>query len=271
MNETGEGGSTLLIPGIVLLLTFLSGIGFGLFMGSHFSSSSASENATPINPSTDFPGLGGQTENQVDIQLNSRIHDLEMELAEQKSDPDALIFQDRLAFLKKHGNGFINLHPFDRNLKVTSEMADVLELTKAEQQAVEQHLAGIKNEVDKFEAANTTLVKQSSNSVTLEIAANPGGEALKSKLSNLISTDIGADRAELFMNAEAHWGYDTLSGFDQEKKQVEIKWEDQNGSLLYKTKEDYFGSDGNPTHGSESSGNAFPPDYAKLLQPEPGQ
>jgi hypothetical protein len=260
----------MLIPGIVLLLTFVSGIGFGLFMGSWFPSSSAPENTTPINPSTDSPSLGGQTVNPADSILNSRIHDLEMELAEQKSDQDALILQDRLAFFEKHREG-INMEAFGPDLKVTPAMAEVLGLTKEEQKAVEQHLAEIKSEVDKFEDANMTVLNQSADSVTFEIPINAGGETLKAKLNGLISSDIGADRAELFMSSMGNSRYGPLADFDESKTQIEIAWKEQNGVPLYTTKESYFGPGGNSQGAMSMTGNTLQPKYAKLLQPEPGQ
>jgi hypothetical protein len=270
INGMGEGGSRMLIPGIVLLLTFLSGIGFGLFMGSWFPSSSVPENATPTHQSTDSPGLGAQPENQVDSQLNSRIHELEKELSEERNGEEALILQDRLTFFKKHHDG-LNLEAFGSDLKVTPAMADVLGLTEEEQKAVEQHLAQIKSEVDKFEDANMTVVNQSANSVTFEVPINAGGEALKAKLDSLISSDIGGDRAELFMSSIGPSPFEGLAAFDENKRQIEIAWKDQNGAPLYTTKESYFGPDGNSQGAMSMTGNTLQPKYAKLLQPESAQ
>jgi hypothetical protein len=213
--------------------------------------------------------LAAQTQSQTDSVLNSRIHDLEMELAEQKSDQDALVLQDRLAFFKKRRKG-LNVQAFDGNLKVSPAMVDVLGLTKDEQQAIEQYLAQIKSELDKYEDANMTVLNQSADSVTFEIPINAGGEALKAKLNVLISSDIGADRAELFTSFIGTSPYDPLSAFDENRKQIEIDWKEQNGVPLYTTTESYFGPDGKQQGAISMSGNSLQPKYAKLLQPDPG-
>jgi hypothetical protein len=214
--------------------------------------------------------LGTQTENQANSLLDSRIHELEKELSEERNGEEALILQDRIAFFEKHHEG-LYLQAFDDKLKVSPAMVDVLGLTKEEQQAIEQHLAQIKNEVDKYEDANMTVVKQSADSVTYEIPANPGGRALQAELNSLISSDIGSDRAELITADLDKFPFTTLSSFDENKRQVAIKWTNQNGSPLYMVYDSSFEPDGKTHISVTNAGNSLPPKYAKLLQPEPGQ
>ena len=75
-----------------------------------------------------------------------------------------------------------------------------------------------KSEIDKFEEANTTLTKLTANGASYEIPINPDGKALKDKLNTLVTSDIGADRATMFMSDGDFSNYNSFADFDQEKK-----------------------------------------------------
>jgi hypothetical protein len=152
---------------------------------------------------------------------------------------------------------------FDGSLKVTPEMAAILGLSKEEQQAIEQHLAEIKTEMDKLEDADTVLAKQTANGVTYDIPADPQGKAIKDKLNDLLSADIGNDRAEFFMDSVGYAYNGTFSDFGEQKREVEITWTTQNGNPIYTTKVSALGPDGNSTW--STSGNAVQPEFEKYL------
>jgi hypothetical protein len=168
-----------------------------------------------------------------------------------------------VAFFKRYQDR-IGLQAFDGNLKITPEMVELLGLTKEEQQAVEQHLRQIANELEKINDANTVLAKQTANSVTYDVAASPDGMALKDKLSSLLSGDVTPFRAELLMEPRQFDSFGPFSGFAEGKKEIEITWTQQNGVPLYMVKQ----SSANGT--LTSSSTSLPPQYQKLLQGETG-
>jgi len=257
----------LLIPVGCLFLGLVSGIGFGLFMGSAPSPVEAPEKSTTLSSSAGASGMAAQNENQADSLLNIRIRDLEEELSDEKKNRDAVIHADQLTFFKKYHDRMI-LQAFDGNLKVTPEMADILGLSKEEQQVLEQHLAETKTEMDKLEETKIVLVKQAADSVTLEVPVAPEGKALKDKLNSLVSGDIGEDRAELLMNSGGYAFNGPFSGFAEQKREIKIKWADQNGSPLYTIKDSSIGPNG-PSW-TTSSSTSLPPQYERFLQIEPG-
>jgi hypothetical protein len=249
----------------VLLLVFGSGVALGLFISSPPAASDASEKSAGSSSSGFFSSQEAQDQVQANTLLSSRIRDLEKELADQKKDQDdVLVLAGRIAFFKKYHDK-VRMSAFDNNLKVTPEMAEILGLTKEEQQAIEQHLANIKNEMKKLDDANTTLVKQTVNGVTYEVPVDPQGKALKDELNSLLTSDVGEDRAEFFMNYSDFSGYSDFGDFAQSKKDIEITWTQQNGSLLYTITNDYFGPNG-ATGSMRSSSTYLPPQYQKLLQ-----
>ena len=248
----------------LLLLGFVFGISLGLYAGGGVSASGPSVKSADSSSSetSSSPEASGQV--QANTLLSDRIRELEKQLAEQKKVKDSAV-ADRIAFFNKNHDS-IRLSAFDNNLKMTPEMAELLGLSKDEQQEIEQHLAEAKSEMDKLEDADTVLVKHAADSATLEVSANPQGKAIKDKLTGSLSADIGDDRATFLMGYTGNSSSDgTFSGFAEQKKEIEITWAQQNGSLLYTIKNDYFGPNGGT--GSMTSGfTSLPPQYQKFLQ-----
>jgi len=254
----------LIFLGIVLL-AFGSGVAFGLFLGDDVSASDASiKNASSSSSETSSsPEASGEV--QANTLLSDRIRELEKELAEQKNDPRAVL-ADRLTFFKKYQRE-IGLSAFDNQLKVTPEMAELLGLSKEEQQEIEQHLSETKGEMDKIEDADTVLAKQTATGVTYDIPADPQGKTLKDKLTTLISAEIGGDRAGLFMSHLGYSGDSQFSSFGEQKREIEIAWTQQNGNLVYTTKVNSTGPNGNSSWGM--SGTNVQPEYQKYLPTGP--
>ena len=256
---------TLIIAGL-LLLAFGSGLGCGLYFGSASSDSTASTRTSGSSSSGFFSNPEAQTQVQANTLLSDRIRELEKELAEQKKNQDeALVSAGRIAFFKKYHDK-IRISAFDGGFLVTPEMADILGLSKEEQQSISKHLAEIQDEMIKLNETNTTLVKQTANGATYEVPVDPEGKALKDQLSGLLSSDIGPDRADFFMNFGDFSQYSSFDNFAQSKKDIEITWAQQNGSLLYTIKNDYFGPNGVPSGSMSTTTTSLPPPYQKLLQ-----
>lgn len=249
----------------ILLFGFVSGISLGLFLGSAPAASEISEKNTGTASSGFFSDAAAQDRVQANTLLSNRIRDLEKELAEQKQDQNkAQILADRFDFFKKHHQA-IRMQAYDGSLNATSEMADVLGLSKQEQQAIHDHLAQIKSELDKYHEANTTLTKQTANSVTYEIPSDPQAKVLKDKLTDMLSSDIGADRAGLFMDYSDFSAYSSFPDFAGSKKQIDITWTEQNGKPMYTIKNSFFGPSGNQGW-SSSTTDTLPAEDQKLLQ-----
>jgi len=257
-----------LVSMLALLLTFGSGLVLGLFLGSDFSATDATGTGVAGTPSKLSSGSGAPSEGPADSELNARIHDLENELAEEKSNEDAQVLQDRFAFFKQPHEG-IYLQTFDDKLKISPAMADVLGLTKEEVQAVEKHLQQTKGDVDSYESANLTLVKQSADSVTYEIPANPEGKEIQAQLDSMISVEIVTDRAGLITADIDKSPYSALSAFDENKRQIEIKWDNQHQT--YAILDSVLGPDGRVLSTSVKTTNSLPPRYEHLLQADTGQ
>jgi len=247
----------------ILILTFGSGIGLGLFMGSPPSASDASEKTTDSSSSGFSSGIEAQVRIQANTLLSNRIRELEKELAEQKNDPRAIL-TDRLAFAKKFQHQW-GLSAFDESLKITPVMAEFLKLSPEEKKAIEQHLAQIQGEVKKIEQARITVVKQSDNSVTYEIPAYPEGKALKDQLNNLVTSDIGDQRANVFLG-DSEWEFnEAFSGFGEGKTDIQITQTNQTGSSSYTLKETYANGSGS----ERPIGNSLPERYQDLIQLDP--
>ena len=252
-----------------LLLGLISGLGIGLYLSGASPSAfgapapqAASASASP------GPFSSPEAQNQVEANtlLSNRILELEKELAERKKDQDeALVAAGRIAFFKKYHDK-VRISAFDGGFRVTPEMAEILGLTKEEQQAISKHLAEIQDEMIKMNDANTTLVKQTPNGATYEVPVDPQGKALKDQLSGLLSSDIGPDRAEFFMNFGEFSQYSSFDNFAQSKKDIEITWAQQNGNLLYTIQNVYYGINGVPAGSMTTSSTSLPPQFQKLLQ-----
>ena len=218
-----------------LLLGFVTGIGAGLYMGGASAVSGTTEKSTTGSSSGFFSSPEAQNQVEANTQLSNRIIELEKELADEQKTQNTIL-ADRLAFYEKYHQQ-LSIQPFDQNMKITPEMAEWLGLSKEEKQAAEQHLAEVKAELEKVEDADTTLTKQTDNSVSYDIAADKQGDALKGKLNGLLSADIGDDKAKVFMDG-SQWAYSSqFSGFLEDKRQVEISWTtQQNGTPTYTAK-----------------------------------
>ena len=210
-------------------------------------------------------------ESHSDDFYKNRVKELEDELAEQTKNQGTLIFNDRVAFLKRHARE-IHLQAFDDNLKVTPAMADFLNLCPEEKQAVEQHLKQIQDEMEKIEEARTMQTKQTANSIMLEVSADPAGKELKTNLDSLLAGDIGSTRADLFINSnENDYSINTpFYGFAEAKRQIELTWKPQSdGKLMYTVSENMFSPDGNSRGTSSYTSTALPGQYQKFFQTSP--
>jgi hypothetical protein len=255
----------MLVSLSILVLTFVSGLAVGLFLGGGAPSASVDSEETESSSSHSVsPSLEAQERIEGNTLLSNRIRELEKELAGQKENQKTIL-ADRMAFFKKYQQS-IRVGAFDGDLNVTPEMAEILGLSKEEQQTLRQHLEETKSEIDKFEDANTTLVKQTANGVAYEIPINPDGKALSDKLNSLVISDIGAARAEMFMSDGDFSSYNSFADFGQQKKEIEISWAQQDGKTRYTVKNSFFGPDGNSKGWSSSTGDAMPQQYQKLLQ-----
>jgi hypothetical protein len=249
-----------------LFLAFASGIGLGIFVGGTPSPSDDPKSHATISTAADASVPEAETHNRL---LDARILDLEKELEDQKKDQDALILADRLALFKKN-HKYLGVQALDENLKVTPAMVDILKLSPQEQQAIEQHLAQIQEETQKFEDSKMVLVKQSGNSVTYEIPTYSEGKELKTRLADLLAADIGGERAELFMTNSGTAIASQFSNFGEQKSQIEITQTDRLGTC--QIKESYFNSDGVATSTLTRSGvSDLPQRWQKLIQLEPTQ
>jgi len=212
-----------------------------------------------------------QDSSETKSSLELRVHELEAKLAEQQKDPNTIIMKDRLDFFKKYDDE-IGCGAFDKNLKVTPEMMDLLELSPRQQQAIEQHFKEIQDEMQKVEAPKVVLVKQSPDSVTYEIPAYPEGKEIKAKLKSLLFADIGEDKAEVLWN-KSGWTLQTqLSNFGEGKTRITITRKNGDKNISYSLDENCFspsGSVGNGDHEEYGNTLALSPRYQRLLQNQP--
>jgi len=256
----------LLIPVGFLLVGLISGLGMGLYMGAGAPASETADKPAASASSGFFSSPEAQNQVEANTLLSNRILELEKELAEQKKERDSVVTA-RMAFFKKYQRE-IRLSAFDNNLKVTPEMAELLGLSKEEQQEIEQQLAETKSEMDKIEDADTVLAKQTANGVTYDIPADPQGKALKDKLTGLLTTDIGDDRAGLFLSHFDNSGDSPFSFFGEQNNEIEITWTTQNGNKVYTTRETTRGPNSNSFW--STSGDSVQPQYQKYLPTNTG-
>jgi hypothetical protein len=249
----------------VLLVVFGSGVALGLFMAGAPATSDASEKSAGSSSSVFFSSPEAQDQVQANTLLSDRIRELEKELSEQKENSKA-IQADRLAFLKKYHDQ-IRVQAFGGNpIKITPEMAEILGLTKDEQQTIEQHLTEAAKEMERLQDANKVLTMQTANSITIETPVDAEGKAIETTLNDTLASDIGADRADFLMNSAGSYYSDPFSGFAQQKIEMEISWTEQNGAPLYTWKETGFNSNGMASGWSSSTGSSVPQQYQRFLQ-----
>jgi hypothetical protein len=216
-------------------LAFGSGVGLGLFLGEGAPATTDESEKTKSVSSSDFsPTPEGQERIEANTLLSNRIRELEKELADQKKG-DLTSVADRIALLKKYNLG--SRLQAVMGPTVTPEMAVILGLSKEEKQAVEEHLGEIAEEMEKLKDADTVLSKQTANSVAYDIPVDPQGDVLKEKLRGLLSSDIGADRADFLMSGGGYDSYGPFAGFAEQKGGIEITWIQQNGAPFYTVKE----------------------------------
>jgi hypothetical protein len=252
---------TLAIVG-VLAVTFASGLALGLMLKSGPGPSEIAQKSASSTSRGFFSDAQAQDREQANSLLSDRIRELEKQLADSKQDPQ-LVLADRLAFFKKF-HGQVNLQPFDQDLKVTPEMAALLDLSPEEKRAVEGHLAEMKDELGKLQDADTVLSKQTANSVSYDIAADKEGDTLKDKLHGLVVGDIGDDRAEVFMDGSPYTFSSELAGFMESKEQIEISWTQPGNPSTYTVRQNRFDPTGAPT-GSSSMSGSLQPEFQKYL------
>ncbi len=174
-----------------------------------------------------------------------------------------------MAFFKKYKNS-VTVRSFDWNepVKITPEMAELLGLTKAEQDAAEGHLRQAADAMTKLDDANTVVTKQTANSFNLEIPPDPQGKALAQQLQDELAGDLGADRSDFLLN-EQNAGYsDPFHGFADGKIEWQVSWDNENGSMTYHWKEIGYGPDGMEKGSSWSSGSSLPAALQRFVAPD---
>jgi hypothetical protein len=252
------------LTGILVLMAFLSGMGFGLYFGGSFASSPViSVAASKVLPAVS-PDVTPAEREAADTLAKIHAQDAEQQVEAEKRNRDAMILADRLAFYKKYPDRMAP-QAFGEDLKVTDIMADFLKMTDAERKSVSAHLAQIGSATKQYEQANLKLVKQDGDSVTYEIAPYPQGKELRDQLTNMIEGDIGADRADLFLGSSKWEFNESFSGFGEKKTQISIKRTDSSGAPSYMLSETF----GDGSGMSRSIGNTLPSRFAGLLQLDP--
>jgi len=226
-----------LLPSGCLLLAFGSGVALGLFIGGASAVSNGTDRTTGFSALESAPGVAMQEQVHGNTLLSSRIRELEQELADQKQDQHAIL-ADRLAFFKKYHES-IRLQAFDEgDLKITSQMADILGISTEERQAVEGHLKEIQKQMEQLDDANTVIAKQTADGITYDIPPDAKGAALKDKLKEMLTSDLGEERADLFEGYGSFDSYNSpFSDFAEHKQEIEIKWMNQNGKPMYTYKQ----------------------------------
>jgi hypothetical protein len=243
-------------------VTFASGLALGLMLKSEPSPANTAQKTSSSSSSRFFSDAQAQDREQANSLLSDRIRELEKQLADSKQDQH-LVLTDRLAFFKKY-HAQVSLQPFDQDMKVTPEMAALLDLSPEEKRAVEAHLAEMKNQLGKLQDADTVLSKQTANSVSYDIAADKEGDTLKDKLHGLLVGDIGDDRAEVLMGGNPYVFNSQLAGFMESKEQIEISWTQPANPSTYTVRQNQFNSNGAPT-GSSSISGSLQPEFQKYL------
>lgn len=188
----------------------------------------------------------------------SRIKELEIELAKQKGEEKNLITSQRLAFSQKYQSQMY-LRAYDDDLKVTPEMAEILNLSDQEQKIVNQLLAQTRAQVDKIVKANAVMVGRSSNSVSYKISPDPQGKNVEHAFVKLITDEIGSARADMLVSEIAKNSYGPLWGFGEQERDVKITWTGQKGDRVYSVEDRSSGPDGVTTRGA--SGASLPSEY----------
>ncbi len=153
---------------------------------------------------------------------------------------------------------------------ITPEMAEILNLTKPEVTAVNEHLAAAMEKMKQMQEAGIAYARQTPNSVTYETPVNPEGKIVQADLAGALAGDIGQDRANFLMTANDGYYNDPFSGFAQQKIETNISWAQQNGQTIYTWKETGIAPDGHEMGSSWSSSASLPAQYQKLLQGDPG-
>jgi hypothetical protein len=253
----------------LLLLGFGAGVGCGLFLRSSLPDVGSATKSFRSTSSGYFTDAAAQNEVQGNTLLASRIRELEKELAEQKENQTSLIAA-RFEFFKKHHEQVREgLPAFDSDLKVTSEMAEILNLSPEELKAVNRQMADVKQEMEEFEKENTHVVKQTANGFTIEVPVNPQAKALKDSLSADLSSDVGEDRSSLLLEYADFSPFGSLAQLASGKKDTDIQWTNQNGMTQYTIKNVVFGPEG-ASGWTSSTSDTLPPEYQKYFSADTG-
>ncbi len=247
-----------------LALGFMTGISVGLFMGGSSLMSDAPGKVKENSSSGFFSSPEAQDQVQANTLLSSRIIALEKELADQKQNQQTAL-ADRMALFKKYHDE-LRITALNGDTKLSAEMAEVLGLSKEEQEAVEQHLKQTSDAINKIDNANQFVAKQDANGFTIETPADPQGKALRDALATSLSADIGADRANFLMSYMEDSSSGPFGGFAQAKKDLEITWATKDGKLLYTIKNQFYDPKGQGNSASWYSTPALPPEYQKYVQ-----
>jgi len=211
-----------------LALGFMTGISTGLFMGGSSLTSDAPGKVKENSSSGFFSSPEAQDQVQANTLLSSRIIALEKELADQKQNQQTAL-ADRMALFKKYHDE-LRITALNGDTKLSAEMAEVLGLSKEEQEAVEQHLKETSDAINKIDNANQFVAKQDANGFTIETPADPQGKALRDALTASLSADIGADRANFLMSYMEDSSSGAFGGFAQAKKTLRSLGRTRTGS-----------------------------------------
>lgn len=253
----------------LLLATFGFGIGLGLYLGGGTSRDDASDRAAGASSSGTSSWLDAEDRRKDNTVLSNRIRELEKQLAEGQQSQNSTV-ADRMAFFKKYHNE-LHVQAFSAYPPgITPEMAAILNLTKSEVTAVNEHMAAAVEKMKQMQEVDTVYAKQNANSVTYETPANPEGKIVQADLAGALAGDIGQDRANFLTTINDSYYSDPFSGFAQQKVETNISWVQQNGETIYTWKETGIAPDGHEMGSSWSSGSSLPSQYQKLLQGEPG-
>ena len=206
----------------MLLVIFGCGLGFGLYLGGMRAVPESKARTTTSLSSGPFTDQAAQDRVEANTVLSDRVRELEKELAKQQEDRAAAIMADRLKLYKDGGPMFLFLRPFNDELKVSPSIVRFLNLTEAEQQALEEHLQQARDETRKLEQSKIQMTKQTGDSVSYEIPAYTDGAAIKEELKNRVIDDIGADRAEVFLASATSEFSNAFSNFGAEKLDITI-------------------------------------------------
>ena len=245
---------------VTVLFVFMVGLVMGLYLGDGAGESGAAKRAAVVR-SDGFISDDAHEHYEQNVIFAKRIRELEDELATRRAGgADALA--DRLALIKKYPTIFTNFQSYDNLLRVTPEVAELLQMTPDEIKAVEGHLKQTRDEVKKMLESNVTMVKQTPTQVNFQIAPLPNGAQIQSQFADQLASDIGPDRAEAFMKLGAWQNNATLYGFGVFPINIQIISPDASSAVpnSYRIKTNFVNGSG-----YDSFMNSLPPEYQGII------